>query len=772
MLLFGAASGQELAINEFMAQNDTTVADQDGQYDDWIEIYNYGASPISLANYHLSDRSNDLARWTFPDTIIDPAAFLIIWADEDTAQAGLHSNFKLSVTGEAIYLSSPQLSIIDHVVFGAQSSDISTGRFPDGVGDFKRMYPTFCGPNNGNDIVIIDPGESIYGDTRIHSFRLHFDAENWADSLKYYFEDLGKKYYSVTVTFDDTLVIDSVGVRYKGNSSYSQSRNTSKKPFKLKFDKYRNEQTLQGLHFVNLHNCINDPSFMREAISYHVARQLMPAPRTAYANLYVDSTLIGFYVMTEQVDQVFLGAHFESNGSNLYKAGNDGANLGYDGEDQDEYESDYSLKTNEDENDWSHFITMIDKLNNTPDSVFADTMQNYLDLDYCIKLLAFNMVLSNFDSYTGSGRNFYLYDDEIGGNFKIIPWDLNESFGVFTNGWNVITQDAVNISNLNTRPLNNRILADDSLQQVYLNYIAELISGPASYDSISAAADRLRPAIEGSVQADTNKLYDYQHFVDNIESDVTIGMGKIIPGIKAFSFARNSNLAHQLTYIRIYPGDTDNNGVVDALDILPIGVYFLTSGNARSTASIEWHGQRTSPWNTPAATYADANGDGVVDENDIIGIGVNWGNAHGDYSQSYEINPGDRLFLEPYRANFQALYNGLYGDSEPINKIKMLLESVLNAEPEIPIKYFLNQNYPNPFNQATQISFSLDKDRKVSITVYDIVGKMIACPISDITFTAGQHIILYDSGNLSSGVYFYRLTTDRESVVRRMVIVK
>jgi hypothetical protein len=772
LLLFGAASGQQLAINEFLAQNDTTVTDQNGEYNDWIELYNYGATPISLANYHLSDKSDNPAKWTFPDIVIDSGAFLIVWADEDTIQAGLHANFKLSVTGEAIYLSSPQLSIIDHIVFGPQSSDISTGRFPDGIGAFKRMYPTFSASNNGSDIVIPDPGEAIYGDTRVHTFRLHFNIENWADTLKHYFEDLGKKYYPVTVTFDDTLVIGSVGVRYKGNSSYAQSRNTPKKPFKLKFDKYQTEQTLLGLHFVNLHNCINDPSFMREAISYHIARSILPAPRTAYANLYVDSTLIGFYVMAEQVDPTFLGGHFATNENNLYKAGNDGANMEYKGSHRNDYESDYGLKTNENDNDWSRFIRMIYKLNNTPDNVFADTMSHYLDLDYCIRLLAFNMVLSNFDSYTGSGRNYYLYDDMIGGNFKIIPWDLNESFGVFTNGWDVITQDAVNISNLSNRPLANRIFSNDSLQLIYLNYISQMISGPASYDSVSALVDRLRPVIEEYVAADTNKLYDYQHFVDNLANDVTIGMGKVIPGIKAFSQARTANLTLQSTYLRIYPGDTDNNGVVNALDILPVGIYFLISGRARSGAKISWLGQRTPSWDTSAATYADANGDGVIDENDIVGIGVNWGNTHSTTAQSFEINPGDVAYLRPFMSNLRTIYNNLSGDSEPVKQIKVLIETILDLNPAVPSEFALSQNYPNPFNLETNISFSLDKDRRISIAIYDITGKLIARLIANQSFSSGSHCIRYDASRISSGIYFYRLSSEEESIIHKMVIVK
>jgi len=189
---------------------------------------------------------------------------------------------------------------------------------------------------------------------------------------------------------------------------------------------------------------------------------------------------------------------------------------------------------------------MLDKLNNTPASVFKDTMENYLNLDQCCRLFAFNMVLSNFDSYTGSGRNFYLYDDSLSGQFQMIPWDLNETFGAYINNWNIFTVDIVSLPNLTQRPLNRRIMENESLRQVYLSYIEEMILGSASYDSVSAIADRLKLLIDNHVLADNNKLYSYQNFVTNIETDVVVEMGMPIPGIKSFSKRRTENLKTQL----------------------------------------------------------------------------------------------------------------------------------------------------------------------------------------------------------------------------------
>jgi len=134
-------------INEFMADNDAVIADQDGEFDDWIELYNKSDKAIPLDGYHLSDDGKDLTQWAFPDTSIAAGAYLIIWTDGDEIQSGLHANFKLSKSGETIYLVNSDTSIIDQIAFGAQKTDLSTGRYPNGAGNFVETNPTFATEN-------------------------------------------------------------------------------------------------------------------------------------------------------------------------------------------------------------------------------------------------------------------------------------------------------------------------------------------------------------------------------------------------------------------------------------------------------------------------------------------------------------------------------------------------------------------------------------------------------------------------------------------------
>jgi|ETNmetMinimDraft_8_1059916.scaffolds.fasta_scaffold12157_2 hypothetical protein len=221
--------------------------------------------------------------------------------------------------------------------------------------------------------------------------------------------------------------------------------------------------------------------------------------------------------------------------------------------------------------------------------------------------------------------------------------------------------------------------------------------------------------------------------------------------------------------LSIYPGDTDNNGIVDVLDVLPIGVYFFESGTQRETGFV-WSAYNVYPWETTPATYADANGDGVINEEDIIGIGVNWGNTHEVSGETYIIDPYDKTLLNNHRSAFQEIYNSLSGEGEAIEAIRELLRSVLGIH--IPEVFSLHQNYPNPFNPTTTIQFDLPTDESISLTIYDILGRTVIELVKNINYQAGTYNIVFDGSPLSSGVHFYILQAGRYHKIRKMLVIK
>jgi CotH kinase protein/Lamin Tail Domain/Chitobiase/beta-hexosaminidase C-terminal domain len=171
--------GPPLIINEFMASNSSNsgISDPQGEYNDWIEIYNFGDAVIDLAGMYLNDDVGDAGTWQFPggrptETTIDPDDFIIVWADEDISDTpGLHADFKLSAGGEEIALfDTDGTTLIDSVVFSDQITDVSYGRYPNADEDW-RFFPVPT-PGAENDGAYVD----VVADTKFSHNRGFYDA--------------------------------------------------------------------------------------------------------------------------------------------------------------------------------------------------------------------------------------------------------------------------------------------------------------------------------------------------------------------------------------------------------------------------------------------------------------------------------------------------------------------------------------------------------------------------------------------------------------------
>ncbi len=143
-------------INEWMADNFSNLVDPaDGQFEDWFEIHNPGTNTVSLTGYFLTDSLTNKFKYEIPAGYpIPPGGHLLVWADgEDGQNSGsrpdLHVDFSLTKSGEEIGLFTPDGIQIDAVVFGLQSSNIATGRFPDGSASLYSLTNTT--PRAAND---------------------------------------------------------------------------------------------------------------------------------------------------------------------------------------------------------------------------------------------------------------------------------------------------------------------------------------------------------------------------------------------------------------------------------------------------------------------------------------------------------------------------------------------------------------------------------------------------------------------------------------------
>ncbi len=135
-------------INEVLASNDSLLFDLNGEDEDWIELVNTTNTPLDLTGFYLSDDPLNLLSWAFPaGTSIPANGYILIWADNDVNQVGLHANFKLSAGGEYVYLSHG-FNVHDQISFGPQLANISYARCPDAGLNFATILPTPLANNN------------------------------------------------------------------------------------------------------------------------------------------------------------------------------------------------------------------------------------------------------------------------------------------------------------------------------------------------------------------------------------------------------------------------------------------------------------------------------------------------------------------------------------------------------------------------------------------------------------------------------------------------
>lgn len=436
-------------------------------------------------------------------------------------------------------------------------------------------------------------GDNIFEDQQIITIELNFSQTDFWDSLVLNYETTTYMRADLTLT-DQTgaTVINDVGVRLKGNSSYGHPGN--KKSFKIDFNEYVSGQNYDGLKKLNFSNAFKDPTLMREKVFFDVCRAAgVPAPRANFANVYFNGTLWGFYTVVEQIDDQFLDWRILDDDGNLFKAGDnfgggpggggDAADLLDYGADQASYEDKYELKSNEDENDWSDLIDFIDFINNSSATDFENGLADRIELQEYLRSAAIDNLFSNLDSYTNSARNYYIYHNLTTDKWEWIKWDGNESFGTYggggPGGGTNMTTLALDYHSAD-RPLLDNIFNNSVL---YDQYLTEMCAVAADYFNptyMNTLIDDLKVLIQDAVYADGNKMYTDAQFDSNIESNITTGGGPgggTVYGLKSFVEAKHSFLNNEI--------DCSQLTGVETLALGKVSVY---PNPAHSRTFIQW----------------------------------------------------------------------------------------------------------------------------------------------------------------------------------------
>jgi hypothetical protein len=207
----GALLSGQPVINEVMAANDSTIKDNKGEYEDWIEIYNTGAEPIDIGGMYITDDLNEPNKWRIPSnaptqTTIATHGYLVLWADNETTEGPNHVGFKLAKEGEVVGLYYSDLTLADSIVFGEQYSNISYGAYADGTENWRFMgVPTPGAQNSQGYLGLVDDVEISHP----HGF---YDSNF---TVELFCEDNGA---TIRYTIDGNTPTETFGLVYDPNA--------------------------------------------------------------------------------------------------------------------------------------------------------------------------------------------------------------------------------------------------------------------------------------------------------------------------------------------------------------------------------------------------------------------------------------------------------------------------------------------------------------------------------------------------------------------------
>jgi spore coat protein CotH len=228
-----------------------------------------------------------------------------------------------------------------------------------------------------------------------------------------------------------------VAVRYKGNGTYMESRDSLKRSLKVRLNRFNDGQKVANQSRFNFHNNVTDASWMNEVLSYRLYRDAgVPAGRSSYARVYVtvpgkhDGVYLGLYSMIEEVDKNFIRERLGVKGGGLFKPVTPEL-FSYLGDDWKEYNQMYDPKGEVGEDEKRRVIAFCKFVTEADDAEFAARLGEFLDLDEFARYMAVTAWLSTMDSILGMGQNFYFYLRQDNHKLIFIPWDLDHSFGQF-----------------------------------------------------------------------------------------------------------------------------------------------------------------------------------------------------------------------------------------------------------------------------------------------------------------------------------------------------
>ena len=410
--------------------------------------------------------------------------------------------------------------------------------------------------------------QNFYDLNTIQKIEITFAQADWdyqLDVLK-----LGTdKYLMANLVKINGVAFDSVGVKYKGSSSYDSTYKKNSLHIELNNKK---EQSYQGFVDIKLGNSYSDPSMIREVLAYSILENYMDCPRANFAEVFINGKYMGIYSNSESINKKFCGERFYSSNNSFFKCNPNLApgptvksNLKFITADSAAYKPFYEKKSKD---GWNDLVKLCDTLTNFPAQIGT-----LMDMDRTIWMLAFNNLLLNLDSYSGAfAQNYYLYKDNTN-RFNPIIWDLNMAFGGFPfagspgNG-----MGSLSITNMqqfspfyhdthSDWPLIHAVMNNPTYKRMYFAHFKTILKDNFLNNDYKTLASSLQNSIDKSVQSDSNKFYSYLQFKAGMTGDVNVGSYSV-PGISNLMDAR-------ITFIKSTSEYSQTAPTISAISTIP-----------------------------------------------------------------------------------------------------------------------------------------------------------------------------------------------------------
>ena len=584
-----------------------------------------------------------------------------------------------------------------------------------------------------NPQVLYNAPGSLFDLDTIRTLDINFYDSNYDSILQSHWELDNGISLPASLGLSNGEYYDSVGVQYKGNSTFAipQSLNNPKFPFNIDVNEYVSGQKLLNYKSLKLANSFLDPTFCKELTAAKIYRKYLPSPEVNLLKVNVQGNYLGLYVNTESINSQFLKKHFDENNGAFFKcepvqqfgqvgpAGN--ADLGWRGVDTTLYYNDYDMKS---PTGWTELRDLIYTLNFAPDSI-----DSVLNVDRVLWAFAANTVITNLDTYNGMYQhNYYLYKTKDG-LFQMIPWDLSESFegallGATPQPDSMYFYDPYHGFNCLNTPLVSQLISNtnSNYSKIYTAHVRTILEESLDSLELKNFITPIQTMALPAVTADTNKIFSLFEYYYNVGHEYIIPSVISLGGITSTAALREELLLSNPEISKVPP-------TISSVQIINQGGLDYVTAFIMNETTVELM-VTTSQYNSKfisSPMFDDGTNGDLLAGDHIYTALVPFQNGNLDVKFYIRAKNNNTVKLNPERAEYEFyIYN------------KSISVGALVAEKDYLV-------YPN----ATNAFITIESNKQLinNYQIFNIYGELV------MENSVSQNKMTLDVSALSTGIY-------------------